>query len=109
VAVVLPTRRKRVLIRDDVQIEFLSCSYDTRMDKDGFRLRVRRLTDFFADLELYNDIANGNLGSRFKFSDDAYEEFLHESAVEQYRISELKTPSFRDTKALEARVCYVAR
>src|SRR5437016_4253387 len=73
--------RSRVLVRDDAQIEFLSCSYDTRMDDDGLRLRVRRLSDFFEDLELYSDIAGGNVGSRFEFSDDRHEEMFRESAV----------------------------
>ena len=76
--------RSRVLVRDDAQIEFLSCSYDSRMDEDGLRLRVRRLSDFFEDLELYNDIANGNLGSRFELSDDPHDEMNREYAVEHY-------------------------
>jgi hypothetical protein len=76
--------RSRVLVRDDAQIEFLSCSYDTRMDDDGFRLRVRRLSDFFEDLELYIDIANGNLGSRFEFGNDRHEEMDREYTVDHY-------------------------
>ncbi len=87
----LPPRRKRVLVRDDAQIEFLSCLYDTRMDEEGLRLCVRHLTDFFEDLELYRDIANGNLGSGFESTDDGYERMRRESAIEDYR-------DFRDRK-----------
>lgn len=77
-------KRKRLLVRDDAQIEFLSCSYDSRFD-DGLRLRVRRLNDFFEDVELYSDIAAGNVGSGFEFTDDEHEETFRESAVESYR------------------------
>jgi hypothetical protein len=70
----------RILVRDDSQIEFLSCSYDSQLDKDGLRLRVRRLSDFFEDLELYTDIANANVGSRFEFEDDRFEEERRETS-----------------------------
>lgn len=56
-------QRNRILFRDDSQIEFLSCSYNSRTGEDSLRLRVRRLRDFFEDLELYIDIANGRVGS----------------------------------------------
>jgi hypothetical protein len=82
----VPIKRSKVLIRDDAQIEFLSCVYDPRMEDDGLRLRIRRLSDFVEDLELYCDIANGNLGSRFEFSDDRqHEEMRNESAIADYR------------------------
>jgi hypothetical protein len=55
------------------------------MEDDGLRLRVRRLSDFFEDLELYSEIANGNVGSRFEFSDDRHEEMVRESTIEHYR------------------------
>lgn len=77
-------KRSRILVRDDSQIEFLSCSHDAHLDKDGLRLRVRRLSDFFEDLELYTDIANGNVGSRFKFEDDQFEEERRESPIDHY-------------------------
>jgi hypothetical protein len=92
--------RSRVLIRDDAQIEFLSCSYDTRMDDSGLRLRVRRLSDFFEDLQLYADIANGNLGSRFELEDD--DEDLHESALERYNDFRKGKKAYVDRYGLEA-------
>jgi len=78
-------KRGRILVRDDAQIEFLSCSYDARVDKDGLRLRARRLSDFFEDLELYTDIANGSVGSGFEFEVDPHEEGRQESSIEHYR------------------------
>jgi hypothetical protein len=48
--------RSRLLLRDDSQIDFLSCGYNYPADEDGVYLLVRRLSDFAADLELYRDI-----------------------------------------------------
>ncbi len=77
-------KRSRILVRDDSQIEFLSCFYDSRFNGDGLRLRARRLSDFFEDLELYIDIADGNVGSRFEFETDRFEEERRESSIEYY-------------------------
>jgi len=80
-------KRSRILVRDDAQIEFLSCSYNARIAEDGLRLRARRLSDFFEDLELYTDLANGNVGSRFEFEDerdDQHEQMRRESSIEHY-------------------------
>jgi hypothetical protein len=43
------------------------------------------LSDFFADLELYGDIANGNIRARIEFSDDQHEEMFRESSLNHYR------------------------
>jgi len=74
--------RTRILLRDDAQIEFLSCSYETRMG-DGLRLRARRLSDFFEDLELYHDVTTGNLGQQDMFSENE-EQRERRSAISDY-------------------------
>ena len=76
--------RKRILVRDDAQIEFLSCGYDNPADNDGVYLRVRRLSDFAEDLELYNDLKSGTLDSEIDLSDRHRDELEDDSAVESY-------------------------
>jgi hypothetical protein len=40
---------------------------------EGLRLRIRRLSDFFADLRLYQSIQSGALGRRFDKDDDEFD------------------------------------
>lgn len=62
-------RRSRILLRDDSQVEFLSCTYRANAGEDGLRLRVRRLSDFFEDLNLYGDILHGGMDDDFELDD----------------------------------------
>jgi hypothetical protein len=60
----LSLNRKKFLLQDDSQIHFLSCTYAPMVFKEGVRLRVHRLSDFFADLRLYQALRSGDLGDR---------------------------------------------
>jgi hypothetical protein len=92
--------RKRLLLKDDSQIEFLICIYDVRSESNGLRVRVQRIADFFQDLELYSDIMHGNLEGpdedwREKLPKDDFEDVR--DPVDDFRI-------FRNSKkAYEAR------
>jgi hypothetical protein len=61
--------RSRILLRDDSQVQFLSCTYSSTLREDSLRLRVRRLSDFFEDLNLYQDILNGSLDDDFELEE----------------------------------------
>jgi Holliday junction resolvase RusA-like endonuclease len=60
----LSLNRKKLLLQDDSQIQFLSCNYAPMVFEEGIRLRVHRLSDFFADLRLYQALRSGDLGDR---------------------------------------------
>src|SRR5208283_2845979 len=62
-------KRSRILLRDDSQVQFLSCTYSANMGEDNLRLRVRRLSDFFEDLNLYGDILHGRLDDGFELDE----------------------------------------
>jgi len=66
----LSLNRKKLLLQDDSQIQFLSCSYAPMVFEEGIRLRVHRLSDFFADLKLYQALCSGDLGDRVKDKED---------------------------------------
>jgi hypothetical protein len=61
--------RSRILLRDDSQVQFLSCTYRANAGEDNLRLRVRRLSDFFEDLNLYGDILDGCLDDGFEWDE----------------------------------------
>jgi hypothetical protein len=61
--------RSRILLRDDSQVQFLSCTYYANAREDNLRLRVRRLSDFFQDLKLYGDILDGSLDDDFELDE----------------------------------------
>ena len=66
----LSLNRKKLLLQDDSQIHFLSCSYAPMIFEEGIRLRVHRLSDFFADLKLYEALRSGDFGDRVKDKED---------------------------------------
>jgi len=66
----LSLNRKKLLLQDDSQILFLSCSYAPMVFEEGIRLRVHRLSDFFADLKLYQALRSGDFGDRVKDKED---------------------------------------
>jgi hypothetical protein len=66
----LSLNRKKLLLQDDSQIRFLSCNYAPMIFEEGIRLRVHRLSDFFADLRLYRDLRSGDFGDRVKDKED---------------------------------------
>jgi Holliday junction resolvase RusA-like endonuclease len=69
----LSLKRPKLLLQDDSQVLFLSCTYAPEMLGEGLRLRIRRLSDFFADLRLYQSIQSGDLGRRFDKNDDEFD------------------------------------
>jgi hypothetical protein len=62
--------RKKLLLQDDSQIQLLSCTYTSMVWEEGIRLRVHRLSDFFADLRLYKALCAGNFGDRIDDKED---------------------------------------
>lgn len=56
-------KKKRLLFRDDSQIQYLTCIHNTAADESGVRIRVRRLSDFFSDIALLRELENGNIKS----------------------------------------------
>jgi Holliday junction resolvase RusA-like endonuclease len=66
----LSLNRKKLLLQDDSHIHFLSCSYAPMVFEEGIRLRVHRLSDFFADLKLYQALRSGDFGDRVKDKED---------------------------------------
>jgi Holliday junction resolvase RusA-like endonuclease len=66
----LSLNRKKLLLQDDSQIHFLSCSYAPMVFEEGIRLRVHRLSDFFADLRLYQALRSGDFGDRVDDKED---------------------------------------
>lgn len=76
--------RSRILLRDDSQIDFLSCGYDNPADEDGVYLRVRRLSDFAADLELYHDIRDDLADLEADVSDRSRTDFDGDRAIDTY-------------------------
>lgn len=80
----LVLKRRKLLLQDDSQILFLSCTYNPMMMEEGLRLRVRRLSDLFADLRLYHAIQSGDFGSGFE-SDDDEDDFPDDRHVEDWR------------------------
>jgi hypothetical protein len=66
----LSLNRKKLLLQDDSQIHFLSCTYNPMVVEEGIRLRVHRLSDFFADLRLYQALRSGDFGDRVDDKED---------------------------------------
>jgi hypothetical protein len=75
--------QSRILLRDDSQVQILSCTYNARMREDTLRLRVRRLADLFEDLNLYRDIQDGSLKDGFALESE--DDFADESRLESWR------------------------
>lgn len=74
----LSLNRKKLLLQDDSQIQFLSCNYAPMALEEGIRLRVHRLSDFFADLRLYKALRSGELGDRVGDEEDEIDLFEHD-------------------------------
>lgn len=75
--------RSKILLRDDSQVQLLSCTYNPIMKEDGLRIRVRRLADLFADLRLYEEILFGTFGSHFRIEDEE-DDFTDDNHVEDW-------------------------
>jgi hypothetical protein len=71
----LSLNRKKLLLQDDSQIRFLSCTYTPMVFEEGIRLRVHRLSDFFADLRLYQALRSGDFGDRVDDEEDEVDLF----------------------------------
>jgi hypothetical protein len=78
-------RRSKIVLRDDSQVKFLSCTYNHILKEDGLRLRVRRLSDFFEDLKLYDAILSGTFHDRFEAKDEDADEFTDDRHLEDWR------------------------
>lgn len=81
----LNLKRPKLLLQDDSQVHFLSCTYNPKMMEEGLRLRVRRLSDFFADLRLYESIKSGNFGGVFDSNDDDEDDPFDDDSLEDWR------------------------
>jgi len=90
--------RSRLLLRDDSQVQFLSCSYNANMGEDLLRLRVRRLSDFFEDLQLYGDILHRSLDG-FEFEEEREEGRSHLRDWRELRNHEAKWVELRGAES----------
>jgi hypothetical protein len=79
----LPLKRRKLLLQDDSQIRFLSCTYAPSTFKEGIRLRVHRLSDLFADLHLYQELRSGGLGDRLDDEGDE-NDYLNDDHVDSW-------------------------
>jgi hypothetical protein len=87
-------KKKQLLFRDDSQIQYLTCIHNTAADESGVRIRVRRLSDFFSDIELFRGLENGDIESEDESWRDEIEsrDDWDEHPIDQYREFRKKRP-----------------
>jgi Holliday junction resolvase RusA-like endonuclease len=86
--------KKHLLFRDDSQIEYLTCIYTTTTDQSGVSIRVRRLSDFFADIALLRKLENGEIESEDESWRDEMEskDDWDDRPIDQYQEFHKKRP-----------------
>ena len=94
--------RSRILLRDDSQVEFLSCTYSSIHREDSLRLRVRRLSDFFEDLNLYGDILHGWLDDCFELEENKDRDESHFQDWDRLRREKERWEQLRGKQAYQS-------
>ena len=94
--------RSRILLRDDSQVQFLSCTYSPTTREDSLRLRVRRLSDLFEDLNLHKDILGGWLDDEFELEDDRDRDESHYDDWAQLRRDKSEWEQLRGKQAYQS-------
>jgi hypothetical protein len=87
---------KHLMLRDDSQIQYLTCIHNGRGGENGVSIRARRLKDFFADLALFQKLESGDVESE----DESWREEIeskdewNDRPIEEYRDFKNRRPQF---------------